>query len=285
MSQSKDTLPKLSIVIACYNDKFVSKAIKSAYDLVYPNKEIIVVDDGSNEETESIIDSVREYLDILITQKNQGQSVARNNGIKRASGEYILNLDSDDFFEPSFAGKAVHEFRSDKTVKIVTCQARRFDKKGSIDIFTPRGGEIGSFLFQNSALGSSMFRRKDWEIIGGYEEDLSILGFEDWEFYIQILKKGGKAHVIPEPLFHYQVREGSTTSRIKHSKQDKFKHIILKHQDLYKDNFEALVEDLSERVNKVERQKVKLLNGIDHRAGRVLWKPFRVLKSIFNSSN
>jgi len=273
---------KVSIIIACYNDPDVVKAVDSAKNQTYPNKEIILVDDGSNEKTKKIIAKIELNVDSLVTQKNRGQSIARNNGIKKAQGKYILNLDSDDYFEPEFCEKAIRMFEADEEIKIVTCKARRFNKKRTIDIFTPRGGEIDSFIFHNSALGSSMFRKRDWESVGGYEEKLPILGFEDWEFYIQLLKTGGSAFVIPEVLFNYQVRKNSITSRIKHLKQMKFQHIIQKHQGLYQENFPELINHLFDRIIKAEEEINRRETSIDFKTGNRLLFPFRKLKSIFN---
>ncbi len=272
--------PTLSIVISCYNDPHVVTAVDSAVRQSWPKKEIIVIDDGSNEETRKIISSVKNKIDILLTQKNSGQSVARNNGIKKAAGKYILNLDSDDYFEPEFAAKAIKQFEEDNLIRIVTCKARRFNDKGIIDLYTPQGGALHDFLFLNAALGSAMFKRDDWELTGGYEENLPILGFEDWEFYIQLLKNGGCAFVIPEVLFNYRVRQNSTTAQIKHLKQEKFKQIILKHRDLYKDNFEALMQDLFNRLENKEREKSKILNSIEQKTGNLLLKPFRFIKAL-----
>lgn len=123
--------PRLSIVIACYNDPDVLTAIRSAGKQTYANKEIIVVDDGSDEVTREIINSVNGEIDILIRQENSGQSIARNKGIEAAGGEYILNLDSDDHFEPVFSEKAIAIFEKEKKVRIVTCNATRFTKKKS----------------------------------------------------------------------------------------------------------------------------------------------------------
>ncbi len=275
-------IPKVSIIIACYNDPDVLVAVRSAYIQTYSNKEIIVVDDGSNQQTQEALQSVREYIDIVITQDNQGQSIARNNGIKKANGEYILNLDSDDYFEPEFCEKAIRIFEVDEEIKIVTCKARRFNKSGDIDVFSPLGGDLQNFLFTNSALGSSMFKRNNWEQVGGYEEKLPILGFEDWEFYLNILKTGGVAFVIPEVLFNYQVRENSTTAKIKDFKPDKFKHIILKHSELYKENFEALVTNLIERLKTEEREKFKNTKRIDFKLGKALLRPLRFIKSLIS---
>lgn len=274
--------PKISIVIACFNDPDVVKAVNSASLQTYPNKEIIVIDDGSNGETKNAIKTVEKHIDILITQQNYGQSIARNNGIKKANGDYILNWDSDDFFEPSFCEKAIKHFQEDENIKIVSCYAQRFNEKGKIDDFIPKGGDISSFLFSNAALGSAMFLKKDWLECGGYEEKLPILGFEDWELYIQLLKKGGYAYIIPELLFNYQVRHGSTTQRIKTLKEEKFKVIINKHIELYKENFEKLIEVLFERVARERNETLRKENSYNYKLGSFILRPLRFFKSLFH---
>lgn len=274
--------PKISIVIACFNDPDVVKAVNSASLQTYPNKEIIVIDDGSNGETKNAIKTVEKLIDILITQQNYGQSIARNNGIKKANGDYILNWDSDDFFEPSFCEKAIKHFQEDENIKIVSCYAQRFNEKGKIDDFIPMGGDISSFLFSNAALGSAMFLKKDWLECGGYEEKLPILGFEDWELYIQLLKKGGYAYIIPELLFNYQVRHGSTTQRIKTLKEEKFKVIINKHIELYKVNFEKLIEVLFERVARERNETLRKENSYNYKLGSFILRPLRFFKSLFH---
>jgi len=271
----------ISIIIPCFNDhEYIEQAVQSALDQTYENKEIIVVDDGSNAKTRAVLKNFESKIDLLITQDNQGQSIARNNGIKKATGEYILNLDSDDYFEKSFCGRAVKKFLEDSQIKIITCHARRFDEKGEIDVFVPRGGNLENFLFANAALGSVMFKKTDWEKTGGYEEELPILGFEDWEFYIQLLKSGGYAYIIPEVLFNYQIRENSTTNRIKDLKFDKLKNIIFKHSDLYKENFDLLILDLIERLKAEEKEKIKNRERIEFNLGNSLLKFPRFIKSL-----
>lgn len=274
--------PKISIIIACFNDPCVVKAVNSASLQTYSNKEIIVIDDGSNGETKNAIKTVEKHIDILITQQNYGQSIARNNGIKKANGDYILNWDSDDFFEPSFCEKAIKHFQEDENIKIVSCYAQRFNEKGKIDDFIPKGGDISSFLFSNAALGSAMFLKKDWLECGGYEEKLPILGFEDWELYIQLLKKGGYAYIIPELLFNYQVRHGSTTQRIKALKEEKFKVIINKHSELYKENIEKLIEVLFERVARERNETLRKENSYNYKIGSFILRPLRYFKSLFH---
>ena len=275
-------IPKISIVIACYNDPDVAVAVRSAWNQTYLNKEIIVVDDGSDEETKHIINSVRELIDLLVSQENQGQSIARNNGIQRATGKYVLNLDSDDFFEKTFCEKAVAKFEEDVEIKIVTCRANRFGKEGKIDVFTPKGGVLKDFLFSNSALGSSMFKKVEWEKCAGYEEELPILGFEDWEFYIRLLKSGGYAFVLEEVLFNYQLRPNSTTQRIKYERHQKFKEIILKHKELYQESFEHLIHNLFERIEKEEKEKLKRQQDLEYKLGALILNPLRKIRFQFS---
>jgi glycosyltransferase involved in cell wall biosynthesis len=272
---------KVSIIIACYNDPYVVEAVKSANSQTYQNKEIILVDDGSNGEVAEIIQNLKNDVDHILVQENSGQSIARNNGIKKSTGELILNLDSDDLFEPDFCEKAVEVFTTNRNVKIVTCKARRFNINGIIDVFTPRGGSIDDFLFSNSALGSSMFRKADWKEVGGYEENLPILGFEDWELYLNILKSGGQAYVLNEVLFNYRIRKNSTTVRIKNLKQDKFKCIIQKHRELYLDHFDGLLDELFLRIHSSEKQRQKIMERPDYRLGYSILEPLRKLKSMF----
>ncbi|MBG6062959.1 glycosyltransferase involved in cell wall biosynthesis [Flavobacterium sp. CG_9.1] len=271
----------VSIIIPCYNDvEYIEKAVFSALNQSYPNIEIIVVDDGSDVETKNVLTRLEPQITKIITQKNQGQSVARNNGIKAAKGTYIVNLDADDFFEPSFCEKAVLKFLEEDSITMVTCQANLFNSHGIINVFTPKGGNLNNFLFANAALGSLMFKRQDWELCGGYEEKLPILGLEDWEFYIQILKIGGYAYVINEILFNYQIRENSTTNRIRDLKLDKFKLIIRKHDDVYKINFENLVENLFDRIKREEAEKNKNTKRLEFMIGHSVLQPFRWFKSI-----
>jgi len=273
---------KVSIVIACYNDaQYIEKCVNSALNQTYTNTEVIVVDDGSNAETKAVLKKLEPTITKLLTQENQGQSIARNNGIRIATGDYILNLDSDDFFESTFCEKAIKKFQEDDTIKIVTCHANRFNEKGNIDVFVPKGGDLSGFLFANSALGSCMFKKEDWLFTGGYAENPSILGFEDWEFYIQILKLGGYAYVINETLFNYQIREGSTTNRIRHERLDKFKLIIKTHRELYLDNFDALIGELLYRIEREEFEKIKNTQRLEFKIGKNVLRPLRWVKSIF----
>ena len=91
----------VSVVIPCYNShKYLLRAINSIKNQEYKNFEIILVNDGSdNKETLDLINSLKEIK--IINHKNLGLSAARNSGMKNSSGEFILFLDSDDWWKPS----------------------------------------------------------------------------------------------------------------------------------------------------------------------------------------
>ncbi|WP_431243043.1 glycosyltransferase [Flavobacterium sp. P21] len=270
----------ISIVIPCYNDwQYIEQAIDSALNQTYKNIEVIVVDDGSNSKTKEILKQHEPKIAKLITQENQGQSTARNVGIEASKGDYILVLDSDDFFEPTFCEKALLVLKNHLDHKLVSCFANLIFEDKKTRLFKPPGGSIVDFLFSNAALGTSMFRKEDWENCGRYDETMK-QGFEDWEFFIRLLKNGGTAHIIPEPLYNYRKRNDATTSKANLIKYELLNYIFIKHKDLYTSNYDLLVSNLLSRVKKEEEGKHKILKNIEFRIGNLVLKPVRFIKSL-----
>lgn len=270
----------VSVIIPCFNDaQYIEQSVLSALNQTYPNKEVIVVDDGSNAKTKAILNNLMPQITKLITQENKGQSVARNIGIKEAKGDYILVLDSDDYFDPTFCEKAVAVFESRKEVKIITSFVNRFISNKIVDVFKPLGGDLLKFLSNNHATGSCMFLKSDFKKTNGYDE-LMRKGFEDWEFYIRLLQDGGIAYVIPEPLFNYRLRNDSTTSKANKIKYDLLKYIYFKHKDLYIANYELFITHLLSRIEREEKEKLKNTQRLEFKIGKAILKPLRWIKSL-----
>lgn len=273
--------PLISIIIPCYNDaQYIEQSVQSALDQTYHNKEIIVVDDGSNIKTKAVLKKLEPKIAKLITQENQGQSKARNVGINEAKGNYILVLDSDDFFEPTFCEKAIAFFLENKDVQLVTCEANLLHIDGSVEIYKPKGGTISNFMYANDALGTSLFVKEDWQKIGGYDESMR-KGFEDWEFFIRLLKNGGKCYVIPEILYSYRKRNDSTTSKANNNRYTLLNYIYLKHKEIYIADFDNFVAKLLELSSLQEKNRLKILKKIDYKLGNMILKPVRFIKSLF----
>ena len=269
--------PLLSIIIPCYNDtNYIEQAVFSALNQTYPNKEVIVVDDGSNLDTKVILKKLESKISKLITQENLGQSSARNIGIQVAKGDFILVLDSDDYFEPSFCEEAVSVFNSDIAIKIVTCQATLLFSDNKKEIYVPKGGEINNFMYGNCALGTSMFKKEDWKSVNGYDESMRS-GFEDWEFFIRLLKSGGTTFVIQKPLYTYRKREDSTTARANKLRYDLFYYIFIKNSDLYQSDFENFTSFLLNKIKQAEATKFKYKEKIDFKIGSLILRPLRFI--------
>ncbi|MBG6187838.1 glycosyltransferase family A protein [Flavobacterium sp. CAN_S2] len=270
--------PLISIVIPCYNDlKFIEQSVQSALNQTYENIEVILVDDGSDSATKTVLKRIEPTISTLITQDNQGQSVARNVGIRAAKGEYILVLDSDDFFEPTFCEKALPFFLKKTDIKIVTCQANLLFDNGFSTLSIPRGGTISDFMYFNEAFGSTIFKKSDWEKVNGYDEIMR-KGFEDWEFYIRVVKDGGCVFVLQEVLFNYRKRNDSTTKRANTIKYELLYYIYTKHQELYKNHFDTFVKNLLLKTEREEIEKIKNTQRLEFLIGKRILQPFRWFK-------
>lgn len=273
---------KVSIIIPCFNDvAYIEKSVESALNQTYENKEIIVVDDGSNQKTKVVLESLEPKINLLITQENKGTSAARNTGIEEATGEYILVLDSDDYFEATFCDKAIRILKDNPEVKLATCYARWFHDDYNFEIFKPRGGGLTNFLTISSSLSNSLFLKKDWSAVGGYDEKM-IKGWEDWEFFIRLHRNGGETYVIPEVLFNYRKKNNSRTSMANEHKFELLEYIYLKHADLYKENFDLFIKHILNEFKKEEREKIKNRNRIDFRLGKAFLRPLRFIKSLIS---
>jgi len=122
-------MKKVSVVIPCFNQSdFLLDAIKSVMNSTYKNIEVIIVNDGSTDKTPDDISNLLSPFEniVLINQQNSGVCVARNNGITKASGEYILPLDADDKIAKTYIEKAISVLENNPDIGIVYCEAEFF---------------------------------------------------------------------------------------------------------------------------------------------------------------
>lgn len=269
----------VSIIITCYNDfEYIEESVNSAINQTYQNKEIILVDDGSDERTKSVLKNLENKITKIIYQSNQGVSVARNIGVYSSKGEFIMILDGDDYFMPSFCQKAVEIFDKENNVVNVTCNARWFWDDLDYQIYEPLGGSVVNFLKSNSSIGNSLFRKQKFLEVGGYDEKM-IHGYEDWEFFIRLHEKGGVTHVLPEILFNYRKKRISRSTKSHNYKYDLLEYIYIKHSNLYINNFKYFVKDQLDKRRWEEKEKIKNTERIDFLLGKNILKPFRFIKS------
>lgn len=195
--------PLVSIVIPCYKQAhYLPDAIESALNQTYPNIEIIVVNDGSPDNTSEVAKKYPKV--ILLEQENRGLSGARNAGIGIAKGAYILPLDSDDKIHPEMVARTI---KLQNDYDIISTGLETFgdeNRKWITDLKEPK---FRNFLQRNHINCCSLFKRTVWEKTP-YDENMK-LGFEDWDFWISATRNGFKVRVIPDILFYYR-KHGQT---------------------------------------------------------------------------
>jgi len=104
-------IQKISIIIPTYNvEDYVKECLESVLNQTYPHTEIIVIDDGSTDSTPSILEKYSNQLFLTLNSNNQGQGAVRNEGIEKATGRYIVFVDSDDWIEPKAVENLVQTF-------------------------------------------------------------------------------------------------------------------------------------------------------------------------------
>ena len=196
----------VSIVIPCYNQaQYLEEAVRSALEQTYPDIEIIIVNDGSPDDTEAVAQHLRAKHPNkikVITQENAGVSEARNSGIVQASGDFILPLDADDIIAKEMVDTCLHvlkETQADVVCTDVQCFGLNDDKHQK---------NTQHILYDNPPSPSSLFRRRVWKAVGGFKKNMSD-GFEDWEFWVNVFKHDFKFQYIPETLFYYRIKEDS----------------------------------------------------------------------------
>ena len=261
----------ISIIIPVYNTSlYIEKCINSVYNQTYSNKEIIVIDDGSNDETKEKLNQLSSKINILLHQENKGQSSARNLGIKKATGKYIIFIDSDDFVETNFCEKLITNFNTNYSV--VTCFANVLSIKNKSKIFKPKGDGLEKALLNNTALGTSLFVKEDLLSIGGYDENMRT-GFEDWDLLIRLLNfTNKKIFVVKEPLYNYRKGIVSTTTKANKVKYDLLKYIYSKNEAIFKEHFLSFILFLLSRIEKEEQEKNKNLQRLEFKIGSVIFR-------------
>lgn len=177
----------VSVIIPMYSyGKYLDEAIQSVLNQSVPAHEIICVSDGA---IDNSVEIARKYPVKIIEKENGGLSSARNAGIKEATGKYIISFDSDDIMRPDCIKE--HLKLADEN-SIVTCGLMAF----GIESYTarPRVATVDILLQTNCIYSNSLFSKKMWEDIGGFDEsEVMRFGWEDREFWLRALKKGYKS--------------------------------------------------------------------------------------------
>ena len=224
-----------SVIIPCYNQgSFIKEAVDSVLAQTFQNFEIIIVNDGSTDETTNrILSNFSAPKTTIIQTENKGVSSARNTAIKAANGKYILPLDADDKIASTYLEKVLDVLENNKNINIVYCDAEYFGNKTGKMYLNPYS--LKQILNNNCILISAVFRKSDWEKVGGYNTNMYI-SIEDWDFWLSLIENGANIYKIPETLFFYRKQKTSRTSLAKGWGSVSYRQLVLNHLDFFCEN-------------------------------------------------
>jgi glycosyltransferase involved in cell wall biosynthesis len=226
----------ISAIIPCHNyGDYLDFTVNSLLDQTYSTIEIIVVNDGSTDESTRRKLATYDKPNTRVVHRAQGYpAAARNTGFQHTSGEYILVIDADDLLEKTFVEKAVDILNTHQNVGAVSSYVLKFGYNDCI--WRPVGGGIDNFKYKINCGSAVLVRREAWLDAGGYNESF-IENYEDWNFYIDITKRGWVIHIIPELLFYYRTKPQSRVTDLSHQRDDLTQRIIKIHPDVYAEQY------------------------------------------------
>jgi len=203
----------ISVIIPTYNcDRYIVEAIESVLMQEDCHYEILVIDDGSTDNTQKVLEPLQEKIRYL-KQENQGVAAARNNGIAQAKGNLVAFLDADDYFFPGKLAKQAAIFAQKPEIGIVHSGWQRVDSEGNklIDIHpwekVPEL-DLENWLRWKPVLPSAMMFRREWlEYAGGF--DPRFPPAEDTDLILRMALKGCKTAWLKEITVYYRQHEQS----------------------------------------------------------------------------
>ena len=208
--------PLVSVIVPLYNAApYIGEALESIVASTYRPIEVIVMDDGSTDESLGVAQAfAASHPEVKVFhQSNEGVSSARNHAIRESAGEWILPVDADDKISPTYIEHAMEQVADD--VRVIGCKAEFFGAKSgewklpdfSLDLLARK----------NMIHISSLFRRIDWTVVGGFcQEDIYR---EDWDFWISMFETGGRYVRLDEVGLYYRVLPGSRRHTAKAQKR------------------------------------------------------------------
>jgi glycosyltransferase involved in cell wall biosynthesis len=210
-------MTSITAVIPVFNgETYVADAIRSVLSQTVGAVECIVVDDGSTDGTQRVLEHFRGDISVL-HQANAGVSAARNLGAKQANGEFVAFLDHDDEWLPEKLERQLAALGPDDSMVVCALQVVAADgASGEVKHLGPVDQLVnGMLMFDGtptvSCSSSGLMRRDDFLAMGGFDTSLSMSA--DWDLMLRVLLEGRLAYV-DEPLVRYRVHDGNMSRRV-----------------------------------------------------------------------
>jgi glycosyltransferase involved in cell wall biosynthesis len=204
----------VSVIIPAFNQsRYLLEAVRSVLAQTHGDLEILIVDDGSTDDTPRVSSHFTDARVRYIRQENRGLSSARNTGIRYARGEFLTYLDSDDLFLSSKLELLLAVFNANPSLGLVSGQAELIDERGRrIGEVFDRGlpADPTELLLRNPLHVGSVLIRREWqERVGLFDETLR--SYEDWDMWLRLALAGCPMSSIAQPVSLYRFHSAQMT--------------------------------------------------------------------------
>lgn len=243
----------ISVVVTCYNhENYIEQCLRSIFKQTYRNIELIVLDDGSTDNSSEIIKEVLKESPFVTTfesHENIGVVRTRNKGLILLNGDYFLFVDSDDFLDETYV-EELYECAINRQADIVYCDLFNFEKN---EVYL-KAQEFGihSILVSNYISNCSLVKKA---ILKGtyYDETLSGKKLEDYDFFLNlIINNGAKAVYQPNAKLNYRVFEKDSIS-----KRDSVRY----HFEIYLEVLEKYLDKLPHEIYQAVSENLMILES------------------------
>ena len=219
-------MPRVSVIIPAYNHaRFAAQAVESVLAQTYTDREVIVVDDGSTDDTHASLARYGAQIQCL-RQEHTGVSAARNTGIRAAQGSLLVFLDADDLLAPDYLAQQLTVLDARPEYGLVYSGFQYVDESGQRvlhEIRPNRQGHVLKDLLRRRFFfpaGAAVVRRDCLVRVGLFDESLAAAA--DTDAWIRIAQAGYAFGCVARPLFRYRVAKDSMSSRTAAQAQDEF---------------------------------------------------------------
>jgi glycosyltransferase involved in cell wall biosynthesis len=209
----------ISVVIPSYNrGHVILKSVNSILDQTYKNIELIIVDDGSTDDTTDVLKLVHDdRLRVLKLDKNYGMCFARNAGAAIATGTYIACHDSDDIWDKIKLEKQ-YNFMKDNNYDLSFCRMLRITENGKKNYIPSKKFKLGENVYQqllieNFVASITIIMKKNVSDV--IQFDPNVKRFTDWDFALRVFKAGFIVGYLPEILVTSYIQKDSTCFKVK----------------------------------------------------------------------
>ena len=204
------------MVVRCHNyGRFLREALTSILAQSRRVDEVVVVNDGSTDETERVLDEFRqERPDLVVDGRHPALGPARsfNDGVARSSGDLVVALDADDRLPPDYV-EALARALQDPTVDFAYGGERVFGSETADR--PPKPFDPDELMVESFVNVSSMFRRWIFDATGGFRPEFDTLGLEDWEFWVHAVERGATGRAVEGCRLEYRRHPAGSRNTIR----------------------------------------------------------------------